>query len=274
MKHNDDINGKWVLVTGASGGIGRAYAEELARKNKSIILVARNEAKLMQAANDLNTRYGVTTMYIVADLSTHSGINKVIDESKHLTVDLLINNAGREESGNFLDANVNEMLNSVELNCSAPLILTHHFANNMAVQGGGDVLFLSSIVAFQGVPLIANYAATKSYSLILAEGIAAELSSRGVNVSVAAPGFTQSNLSPQINFSGTPMSPLSAEFVARYTLNRLGKQLLIIPGFINKFLFYSGKYLQPRRLNSHAFGCVFKMVLKDKLAAKQIVGAA
>ncbi len=152
-------------------------------------------------------------------------------------------------------------------------MLTHHFANSMAVQGGGDILFLASIVSFQGVPKIANYTATKSFFIFFAEGIAAELSSKGVNVTVAVSGLTQSNLSPQINFSGTPMNPLSAEFVARYTLNRLGKKLLIVPGFVNKFLFYSGKYLQPRRLNSYAFGRVLKMVLKDELAAKHIAEA-
>ena len=163
------------------------------------------------------------------------------------------------------------MLSSIELNCAAPLILSHHFANRMVENGGGDILFLSSIVAFQGVPLIANYAATKSYSLILAEGLAAELKSSGVNISIAAPGFTSSNLSPHINFNGTPISPLSAEYVARYTLNKLGKKLIIIPGFINKYLFYVGKYIQPRKMNSFAFGRVFKMVLKDKLALKKVV---
>ena len=162
------------------------------------------------------------------------------------------------------------MLSSIELNCSAPLMLTDHFANRMVADGGGDILFLSSIVAFQGVPLIANYAATKSYTLIFAEGIAGELKSRGVNVSIAAPGFTESNLSPHINYKGTPITPLSAEFVAQYTLDRLGKKLLIIPGFINKYLYYAGKYIQPRKMNSYAFGRVFKMVLIDKLILHKV----
>ena len=272
MTHNNATTSEtWALVTGASGGIGLAYANELAQKGQAIILVARNETKLFAASEDLTARYGVATKIIAADLSTSQGINKVIDETKDLTVELLINNAGKEESGQFLTLNTDQMLSSIALNCSAPLLLSHHFANKMANNGGGNILFLASIVAFQGVPLIANYAATKSYLLTFAEGIAAELGSQGVNVSIATPGFTKTDLAPDYNFNDTPFKPLEASFVARYTLNKLGKQRIIIPGFINKFLYFSGKYLQTRRINTAAFGRVFKLVLRDKLKVTKSV---
>jgi short-subunit dehydrogenase len=262
----DFLSTTWVLITGATSGIGLAYAKELAKQNKPIALVARNEARLKVVSDDLKRQFGVKTKIIVADLSTREGIDKVIHDCETVHIDLLINNAGKEESGYFLDNDIDEMVGSIALNCSAPLILSHHFASEMSANGGGNIIFLSSIVAFQGVPLIANYAATKAYDLILAEGMASELKQHDIGVSIVAPGFTESNLSPQINFQGTPLTPLQAEFVARYSLRKMGKKLLIIPGFINKFLFYSGKYLQPRRINSFAFGQVFKMVLKNKLA--------
>jgi short-subunit dehydrogenase len=261
--HNEQ---QWSLVTGATSGIGLAFAKELAKQNKPMVLVARNVEKLKEVSGELTLQHGVLTRYIAADLSTRDGVNTVINECKSVHIDLLINNAGKEESGQFLNNNVNEMLSSIALNCSAPLILTHYFASKMFDQGGGNILFLSSIVAFQGVPLIANYSATKAYDLIFAEGIASELKQHGINISIVAPGFTESNLSPKNNYKGTPFKPLQAEFVASYSLTKMGKQRLIIPGFINKFLFYSGKYIQPRRLNSFAFGQVFKMVLKSKLA--------
>jgi short-subunit dehydrogenase len=261
--HNEQ---QWSLVTGATSGIGLAFAKELAKQNKPMVLVARNVEKLKVVSGELTLQHGVLTRYIAADLSTRDGVNTVINECKSVHIDLLINNAGKEESGQFLNNNVNEMLSSIALNCSAPLILTHYFASKMFDQGGGNILFLSSIVAFQGVPLIANYSATKAYDLIFAEGIASELKQHGINISIVAPGFTESNLSPKNNYKGTPFKPLQAEFVASYSLKKMGKQRLIIPGFINKFLFYSGKYIQPRRLNSFAFGQVFKMVLKSKLA--------
>ena len=267
MSSNDEVtSSNWALVTGASGGIGLAYAVELAKKQRSIILVARNEKRLIETSHEISRQYGVATRIIVADLSSIDGVNQLITETKELKVDLLINNAGKEESGNFLTLSVDEMHNSIALNCSAPMLLTHHFANKMVSQGGGNILFISSIVAFQGVPLIANYAATKSYLLTFAEGIALELESQGVNISIAAPGFTKTNLAPHQNFKNTPFRPLDAEYVASYTLNKLGKQRLIIPGSINKILFYLGKYLQTRRRNSHAFAKVFKLVLRDKLA--------
>ena len=273
MKHSNHIKSSgWALVTGSTMGIGFAYAEALAQQNKSLVLVARNEDKLVEMAQDLAQRYKVSTKVIAADLSTQAGMNKVISETKEISIDLLINNAGKEESGNFTDNSIDEMLSSISLNCSAPLVLSHHFSGLMGDNGGGSILFISSIVAFQGVPLIANYAATKSYLLVLAEGLASELKQKDIHISVTAPGFTRSNLSPQIKFSGTPFKPLDAEFVAQYTLDRLGRQLLIVPGFINKFLFYTGKYIQPRRLNSFAFGQVFKMVLKDKMNAQKTAG--
>lgn len=267
MTYSDENKGNsWVLVTGASGGIGLAYAEELAKKKQQIILVARNEKRLVELSKKISKQYGVTTKTVAADLSSLDGVNQLIRETGELKVDVLINNAGKEESGSFLTLPTDEMLSSIALNCSAPLLLTHHFANKMASQGGGQILFISSIVAFQGVPLIANYAATKSYLLTFAEGIALELESQGVKISIAAPGFTKSNLAPHQNFENTPFKPLDAEFVAHYTLNKLGKRRLIIPGFINKVLFYLGKYLQSRRKNSQAFGKVFRLVLRDKLA--------
>jgi len=255
----------WALVTGASGGIGLAYVEELAKKSKSVILVARNEQKLTELAVELSNKYGVMTKVIAADLSTIEGIKQVAEQTEDLQIDLLINNAGKEESGRFLELDPGEMASSIALNCQAPLLLTHHFGNKMANNGGGDILFLASIVAFQGVPYIANYAATKSYVLTLAEGVGFELKGKGVNVTVAAPGFTKSNLAPDYNFEGTPYKPLEASFVAEYTLKNLGKKSIVVPGGVNKVLYFLGKYLQPRTLNTRVFWRVFSKVLRDKL---------
>ncbi len=270
MTHNQpNPHQSWTLVTGASGGIGLAYCEELAKKQQPVILVARNENKLKEVSDQLRIQYGIATKVIAADLATPEGINKVIMQTKGLEISTLINNAGKEESGNFLSLAPQDMLSSIALNCSAPLLLTHHFAEEMANRGTGNILFVSSIVAFQGVPLIANYAATKSYLLTFAEGLALELQPKGVNISIAAPGFTNTNLAAEMDFSSTPIKPLEAEYVARYTLNKLGKKRIIIPGFMNKMLFVLGKRLQSRAFNSRVFGQVFKTVLKKKLALEK-----
>lgn len=185
-----------------------------------------------------------------------------------LEIGLLVNNAGREDSGHFLDIPLERALTTLRLNCEAPLQLTHHFGQKMRAQGRGGILFMSSIVAFQGVPLIANYAATKAYDLILAESVAEELAPHGIDVAVVAPGFTASELSPGASFDGLPMKPMPAASVARTGIETLGRSRLGVPGLINKFLYMSGKYLQPRALNTWAFGRVFERVLRSKLKAR------
>ena len=179
-----------------------------------------------------------------------NGIQAVKDETQQLNIGLLVNNAGREDSGHFLRTSIEEALSTVDLNCRVPLQLTHHFAQKMAKREKGGIIFMSSVVSFQGVPHIANYAASKAYDLIFAEGVAAELKPYNVDVTAVAPGFAKTELSPAFNFDGLPIKPMAPELVARKGISSLGRKRLTIPGAINKFLYLSGKYLQPRRMNT------------------------
>jgi short-subunit dehydrogenase len=111
-KHSEQ---QWSLVTGATSGIGVAFSKDLAKQNKPVILVARNAAKLKAVSDGLTNQYGVLTRYIAADLSTRDGVNNVINECKSVHIDLLTNNAGKEESGRFLNNDIDEMLNSIAL---------------------------------------------------------------------------------------------------------------------------------------------------------------
>ncbi len=124
---------------------------------------------------------------------------------------------------------------------------------------------MSSIVAFQGVPLVANYAATKAYDLIFAESLAAELKPLKIDVLAVAPGFTETELSPDYEFKGLPIKPIAPALVAKDAINRLGEKRLVVPGFANKFLYVMGKYFQPRALSTASFGKVFQAVLRKKL---------
>lgn len=257
--------GPWALVTGASSGIGAEFAKLTAGKGINVVLVARRKDALNKLAKEINDQFRVDTQVVVADLATEDGIETVIRETRALEIGLLINNAGREDSGHFLEVPVDEPLQSLYLNCRAPLQLAHHFAGLMVARSKGGVIFMASIVAFQGVPYIANYAATKAYDLIFAEGIAAELKPHNVDVLVAAPGFTRTDLSPQADFHGLPIEPLSPASVASQVMKTLGKRRLSIPGALNKFLYVTGKYLQPRALNTFAFGQVFRRVLRHKI---------
>lgn len=265
MKTFNQKYGPWVLVTGASSGIGAEYARQLAAKKLHIALVARRQDRLEALAKKISATYEVETNVIPADLATEDGLNTVADETDNLEIGLLVNNAGIEDSGHFLETPLDRAVETLALNCKAPLVLTRHFAGRMAKREHGGILFMSSLVAFQGVPYIANYAASKAYDLILSESLAAELQPYNIDVLSVNSGFAQTELSPDFNLEGLPIKPLLPEQVAAAGLKALGKKRVVVPGAMNKFLYATGKYMQPRKLNSFAFGKVFAHVLRNKL---------
>ncbi len=257
--------GPWALVTGASSGIGTEFAKQVAAKKLNIVLVARREDKLQSIAKELHDQHGVDVKIAVADLTVGEGIETVMRATGDVEIGLLVNNAGREDSGYFLSTPLENALNTLDLNVRAPLQLTHHFAKKMADRKRGGIIFMSSIVSFQGVPFNANYAATKAYDLIFSESLAAELKQHNIDVIAAAPGFAETGLSPDFEFTGLPIKPLSPVLVAALAIKGLGKKRLTIPGAVNKFLYVSGKYLLPRSINTFSFGLVFRAVLRKKL---------
>jgi len=257
--------GPWALVTGASSGMGAEFARLIADQGLNLVLVARRKERLESLAAEINKKHPVDIKIIAADLISKEGIDRIKSETGPLQIGLLVNNAGREDSGYFVDAPLEELEKTMDLNCRAPLLLTHHFARKMVAKKRGGIINLASIVAFQGVPLISNYAATKAYDLIFSESLSSELKPYGIDVLAVAPGFTDTELSPDFDFSGTPIKPLKPLFVVNKAIRSLGKKRVVIPGLINWFLYVTGKYLQPRILNTFSFGLVFKQVLRGKL---------
>lgn len=257
--------GPWVLITGASSGIGKAFAEKTASVGLNLVIVARNENKLNQLKNNLFTQFQIEVRVIVADLTKEEGINSVIKQTEDLEIGLLINNAGREDSNHFLKISKEDHIQTIDLNIKAPLLLTYHFSSKMNSRKKGGIINMSSIVAFQGVPFISNYTATKSYNLIFSEGLSAEFNKHNIDVLAVTPGFTATNLANVYDFDGIPFKLLKPSFVATEALNALGKKRVVVPGGINKFLFLSGKYLFTRKLNTKSFGMVFKKVLRNTL---------
>ena len=172
-----------------------------------------------------------------ADLSKSSGIDKLIHESKGLNIGLLINNAGYGTSGLFVDSSLHEETDMLKVNCEAVLSLTHYFAQKFKLQRRGGIIFLSSLVAFQGVPYAASYAATKAYVQSFAEAIAVELKPFGVSVLAASPGPVESNFGERANMRmGKGLKPSQ---LAVPILSALGSQTNVIPGLLSKILIYS-----------------------------------
>lgn len=131
----------------------------------------------------------------------------------------------------------------------------------------GSIVFTSSLVAFQGVPYIADYAARKAYALILSESLAAEFQAYGIDVLSDNPGFTRTELSPDFDFKGLSIAPIFPAQVALAAVKALRNKRVIVPGAMNKLLYFTGTYFQPRKLNSIAFGRVFSHPCGHKLQA-------
>lgn len=257
--------GPWALITGASGGIGEEFANQLASIGLNLFLVARSKAKLDELGNKLQKQNHIEIKTIQADLATEYFMDRIIKATDGYDIGLLINNAGKEDSGHFLNISIENHLQTLHLNTRAPLLLHHHFGKKMKDRKRSGIINMSSIVAFQGVPYIANYAGTKAYDLILSEGLATEFNTHRIDVLAITPGFTDTKLAINYDFKGIPLKPMSVKKVVRNALNKLGHGRNAIPGGINNFLYYNGKFLFSRKMNTWSIGKVFRHILRNTL---------
>lgn len=229
--------GEWAIVTGASSGIGLELAHQLADAGFNLILNARNAERLIQLEETLKVKYGIQIKSVAADVLTPEGIAAVIQAAQHENTGLLINNAGFGTSGLFTDSSLPIEINMLRVNCEAVVALSHHFAQRFQQQGRGGIIFLSSLVAFQGVPFAASYAASKAFIQSFAEALAVELKPAGVSILAAAPGPVESGFGQRANMKmGKGLQPHQ---IGVPILRALGKRRNVIPGLLSKVLVYS-----------------------------------
>lgn len=226
--------GPVALVTGASDGIGEAFARELARRGYDLVLVARRRDRLEAISVELAAAHGIRALALSADLGRSEDVDRVIGETAALDVGLLVAAAGFGTSGPLIDQPIDAELNMIDVNCRAVAALTHAFARRFVERGRGGIVLLSSIVAFQGVPRAANYSATKAFIQSLAEGLRPELEPHHVDVIACAPGPVGSGFAARANMAmGFCDAP---GVVPRETLDRLGKRSTVRPGRLAKLL--------------------------------------
>jgi uncharacterized protein len=232
---------EYVLLTGASSGIGYAMATQLAEKKMNLILVARNETKLQQMQKELNTRYGILVHYIVKDLSDVQAaidIYKVL-QRENILVTALVNNAGVGNYGNFIETSLEEELKMIELNISSVVALTKLFAKDMVSRKSGKIMNVASLLAFLPFPYQSVYSATKAFVLAFSETLAAELEGSGVVVTTLVPGTTETAfISSEMRETNllrsnnpTPVKTVAAAGV-KLLLHGKGKKVV---GFQNRF---------------------------------------
>ena len=233
--------GPWAIVTGASDGIGRAFAYDLASAGMNVVLVARRGEILQEIASELRAQHRVSTLVITVDLARADAVAMISAATSDLDAGLLVAAAGFGTSGPLIDAPLGPELEMVDVNCRAVLALSHQFGRRFVERGRGGIVLLSSIVAFQGVPRTANYAATKAYVQSLAEALHLELGPRGVDVLSSAPGPISSGFASRARM--TMRVTQTPADVARASLDALGRRGTVRPGWLAKGLAASLMFL-------------------------------
>ncbi|GCE12860.1 SDR family NAD(P)-dependent oxidoreductase [Tengunoibacter tsumagoiensis] len=200
--------GKTVLITGASSGIGEAFARELAQRKMNIILVARSEQKLQNMAANLMTKFRINADIIIADLTQEGSAQRIYNEIKrrHLSIDLLINNAGFGTYGPFEAIPAERKHAEVMLNVVSLVDMTHTFLPELLERRGG-IINLASIASFTPMPYMSVYAATKAFILSFSEALWGEYHHRGLRILALCPSATETSFFDDLNQSASTKEP-------------------------------------------------------------------
>lgn len=258
---------KVTLITGASGGIGEAFARRLAAEKHNLVLVARTERKLVELCDELMLEHGITAHYVALDLIDFEADTRLFEETeKHgFEVDWLINNAGFGSMGDFAELELEREMEMISLNVMALVALTHHYLQKMRERKSGVIINVSSTASFQPIPFMAAYAATKAFVTSFSEAIAEE--NRPFNIQVAAlcPGPTDTNFFNAANAEAFAMKGMQTpEAVVEAALNgvRRGKST-VVSGWKN----YVGSVfgtLAPNSLVTRVVGRALRPKIEDK----------
>jgi short-subunit dehydrogenase len=252
--------GPWSVVTGASSGIGEAFARQLAAKGIHLVLVARREDRLKKLADDLQDRHSVNIRIVPVDLAADDFLPVIAGATNDLDIGLLVNNAGVLRAGRFLDHDLHDELNQLNLNTRAVLILAHHFGRRLRERQRGGVIFLASTLAFAGVPGTSGYTASKAHALTFAEGFAREVAGDRIAVLALCPGPARTEIWPT---GATPTLPMRPDAVVEIALRKLGRRTTLVAGLLNWLITTSTRFV-PRWMNSLIFekvvGGMFKNV--------------
>jgi short-subunit dehydrogenase len=237
---------KLAVITGASAGIGKAFAYELHNQGYNVHLVARRETNLLDICEQLNTRRINSASYAVLDLLDSDQCKELELYLSSNEVSLLVNNVGRGSYGYFEQLSRGQENDMVTLNVDVPLRLAHAVIPGLKARRSGGIIFVSSIAAFQPLPYMATYSATKAFNLHQALALRHELMEFNVNVTAVCPGPVDTEFGGVARVPGTVtgISRDTAELVAKESYKAYkNKNAIIVPGFSAKFYALASRVL-------------------------------
>ena len=243
--------GSTALITGASGGLGQAFAEQLAERGSHLVLVGRSEDKLQALAERLERQNKITTTVLTADLASSTEVDQLISslKTKRIDVDLLINNAGFGVFQKFLETPLERQIEEIDVNVRAVVLLTHALAPAMVAKKNGGVINLSSSAGFQPVPGANVYAASKSFVLLFSEALAQELVGTGVRVLAVCPGPVATGFFADKKPDLTPNQMDDPKAIVAETLRAFDRgKRVVVPGKLSVRLTAFSSRLFPRAL--------------------------
>jgi len=244
---------KFALITGASRGIGLAFAELLARQGYDLLLVARSQDQLLSVKKRLQNSFNVEVVIFLVDLSLPSSPQELVNfiDNNKIEIGMVINNAAFGYNGKYSNLAWEQEIKMINLNIVSSVYITKYFLNKMLKSNSGSIINVISTVAFAPGPYMSSYSASKAYMLSYTESLAEEIKGSEVKLMALCPGPTRTNFHYQsgINFSEAELNQMpTAEQVAVYAYSLLRKnQVVVIHGWANKILVISLRFL-PRNL--------------------------
>lgn len=253
---------KTILITGTTSGIGNSLSNLFAKKGYNLVLVSRNYEKLAEQKERLEKK-GVNVYIIEKDLTEKNAATEIYQEtrSKHIVIDILINNAGFNECGPFHKTNLENELNMLQVHIASLTELTKYYVRDMIDKGDGQVLNVASTGSFAPFPMDAVYTASKAYVLNFSKAVNSELKKTGVGITVLCPGATATEFASKAGIENTLLFKifvLSPDKVAKVAFTALQKRKkVIVVGAYNKLLVFFMK-ITPYSIMSHLSPTFFK----------------
>lgn len=258
---------KATLITGASAGIGEAFARRLAEEKHNLVLAARSEKKLHELCDELMLKHQITAHYIAIDLTEAAADRRLFEETERhaFEIDWLVNNAGFGSMGDFAQLELENELQMIRLNVTTLVALTHRYLQKMRERRSGTIINVSSSASFQPVPFMATYAATKAFVTSFSEALAEENRAHGITVTALCPGPTDTNFFAVANAKPLQMKGMQTpEEVVETALNaaRRGRST-IVSGWTNYIGSVLGTFV-PNAVVTRAIGGVLRPQVEKK----------